>query len=115
MGTTAFEYHVDGYLDIASCQPYDRDVAATTTAGSASVSIQGIVLDESYVGRYIYLEDAWHRILYVRDNGQTIEIDSSMTQAATAITMIAVMNRIELEGDNMSLTSFELEFTPMLR
>lgn len=115
VGTPAFEYHVDGYLDLASCQPYERDVVVTKAEGSATVTVENLDVDTSYVGRYVYLEDAWRRILYVYNDGRTFELDASMTESSTENTMIAVLNRIELEGDNMSLTSLELEYTPMLR
>lgn len=79
------------------------------------MNVHNLTLDSSYVGHYVYLDDAWQRILYVHEDGQSFEIGANAAQSGGLITMIAVMNRITIAGDNLNLSSIELDYTPMLR
>ena len=64
------------------------------------------------VGKYIYLESAWHRITsYI--NATQMAISAAMAKSGTANAPIVTMNEIEIEGG--TLTKLELEFEPRVR
>ena len=114
--TYAFEYHLDGYLSLAPCAPYDRGVHVSYTSGSNEVQVLAQnFLDDSFVGKHVFLDGAWRRIIAVRSDHRTAVINANMTKTAVEITDIVVMNQLTLEGDSLALTDLKIEFTPMVR
>lgn len=115
MGTLAFEYHLDGYIKLVPCIPYERGAVLTLKSGSNEAQVANVYLDSSYEGHYVYLNDKWVKILYVREGGRNIVLSESMTANDTVETMITRMNEIELSGDGLALTNIELNYTPLVR
>ena len=110
----AYEYHNDGYIRLAPCIPYDRDVIVRTAAGSANIAVQGATMTSDYTGRYIWLGGAWRRILTVRDGNNCI-IDTTMTNDAIETTMITVMNTVSISGEGMELSRLTIDYVPQIR
>lgn len=110
----AYEYHDDGYISLAPCIPYDRDVTASYTEGSNVVSLYGICMTEEDIGRYIRLAGEWVRIIYVNDTTEVV-VSKFMGVTATENTMIAAMNEISIEGEDSDLTKLEFDYTPKIR
>lgn len=121
----AFEYHNDGYIRLSPCVPYDRDVIIRTTAGSENVVIQGLTMDEDYVGRYIYIpnDGIWTKIISVY-GGQNCKVDIAPTASGIEATMVAVLNEVSVllrdketgtTGGTAELSRFEIEYAARTR
>lgn len=54
LGTLAFEYHLDGYLHLDPCVPYERSAVLTLTSGSNEAQVANVILGDEYVGHYVY-------------------------------------------------------------
>jgi len=114
--TIAFEYHLDGYISLAPCIPYDRKIYVSYVSGSNEVAVQDMPwLNDEYVGRYIYLNQVWRKILYVRDSGKTLVVNATMNQTADELTDIVVMNEINLSGTSLALTDVQIDYTAYVR
>jgi hypothetical protein len=111
----SFEYHLDGYIKLAPCIPYERGAVLTTKSGSNEAQVANVYLDSSYEGHYVYLNNTWVRIIYVREGGRNIVLSENMSKNETVETMITKMNEIELAGDGLALTNIELTYTPLVR
>ena len=113
-GGYAYEYHNDGYIRLAPCIPYDRNVIVRTTEGSANIVVQGCTLTPDYVGRYIYLEGEWLRILTVRDENNCV-VSWSIPTDNIVTTMITCMNTVSISGTDMELSELTIEYIPRIR
>lgn len=110
----AFDYHDEGYITLAPCVPYDRDALAVYTEGSNVVNIYNIDLTDEYVGRYIYLNGSWMRIISIQGESEVI-VNAMLSASGNEMTMIAVMNEIDVEGDGLELTLLEMDYVARTR
>lgn len=110
----AFEYHEEGYITLAPCVPYCRDISATYTKGSNIVSVLDTRMTDEFVGRYIWINGEWLKIIYVKNEKEAV-VNKNVTASGTDLTMIVVMNEISIDGEGLSLTRFELEYAPCIR
>lgn len=113
-GNYAFSHHNYGYITLAGCGMYRRNVPVKTTSGSNIVTSQYDFIKGMDAGKYIWLSDKWHKILYVTDNSHII-IDETMSETTLQAAMITQMNEIYVTGPNASLTQFEIDYTPLIR
>lgn len=115
--TPAFEYHLDGFLNLEPCIPYYRNVFTSTKADSAEIAFQLFKPTKEIVGLYIFLEGAWRRIIAVNENHRTAQIDApnGLSASAASMTMIAQLNLIRISGEDLDLSDLKFEYTPLLR
>ena len=73
----AFEFHNDGYIHLASCVPYQRDMVVVWATGSKNITTSNGKFRKRDVGSYIYLGGYWRKIAQVAETGATL------TQAIT--------------------------------
>ena len=111
---TAFAYHNDGYITLASCVPYARDVDVSWTNGSNTITSQGKFL-KMYENNYVYIGDKWMKILKVYGANSAV-VDSNVTaETGSAQTVITRMNEIYITGEGAELTLLQFDYTPMTR
>lgn len=109
----AFELHDMGYITLAPCLPYWRDVAASYKAGSNVITLHAFY-GEDIVGRHIRLNGEWLKIIAERSGGEYI-VSKNLPKAGMENTMITTMNEISVQGTDLSLTMLEIEYTPRTR
>lgn len=108
----AFVFHDEGYITLAPCTPFIRSFPVAYTAGSSIVTSLD-TFQPSMVGQFIYL-DGWKRIRQI-NNEHTAVISAAMPESGTAETPVVTMNEIEISGENIDLTAFEISYTPRVR
>lgn len=110
----AFEYHDLGYITLSPCTPYQRNITISYTSGSNVISNQVGLFTGNWGGRYLRLDGNWVRIIRVQDPWHAV-INIQMKNTGAESTMAATMNQISIEGNNVELTKFELDYTPRVR
>ena len=106
-----YAYHDKGFIRLDPCAAID--VSASWSASSNIINLHGKTTSASWAGRYIYVGGAWKKITAVPSDS-TLQVESTMSSAGSAMTKIAVMNRITLTGTNVTLTTFTLDYTPLM-
>lgn len=112
--TIAFEFHGDGYIRLVPCGMLYMDVLASYLEGSNLVSIQNYDVHDSFVGKYIFLNNSWMEITSIIDE-HTLTISSSMSQSGQEETKIATMNKITISGEQVSLSKLEIDYVPQIQ
>ena len=108
----AFAFHDEGYITLAPCTPFVRSFPVTFTVGSNIVTSLD-TFQPSMVGQFIYL-DGWKRIGQINDV-HTAVLSERMAASGTTETPVVTMNEIEISGEGMDLTTFEITYTPRVR
>ena len=108
----AFAFHDEGYITLAPCTPFVRSFPITYTAGSNIVTSLD-TFQPGMVGQFIHL-DGWKRIRQIND-AHTAVLSERMAASGTAETPVVTMNEIEISGESIDLTSFEISYTPRVR
>lgn len=110
-----YQYHDDGYIQLAPCMPYKKSVTIGYSTGSRIITSSEGIFQEDMVGQYVYLNGAWRYIGRV-DSETQAQINVDMTATGSEETAIVTMNRITLTGDStFSLSKLEIEYTPYVR
>lgn len=105
----AFAFHDEGYISLAPCTPFARDVAVSYTKGSNAITSDGMFRPHMK-GQYLYLNE-WLKIIHVTD-ANTALIAKQMSTAGNQRTPIVTMNEIEVDASTAALTRFEMLYTP---
>ena len=108
----AFAFHDEGYITLAPCTPFVRSFPITYTAGSNIVTSLD-TFQPTMAGQFICM-DGWKRIQQI-NNEHTAVISASMSESGTAETPVVTMNEIEISGESIDLTAFEISYTPRVR
>ena len=103
--------HDKGFIRLEPCQAVN--VIAGWTSGSDVVSLHGTTTDAGWVGRYIYVDGGWKKIISVPSTS-TVQVASAVSSTSRQPTKIAVMNRITITGTSITLTTFTFDYTPLL-
>lgn len=111
--TAAFEYHDLGYIRLAPCIPYERDVMVNYTSGKNEITFSTHFPVEENVGQYIYVGGEWLRITSVNKNKATV--NKNLAVSGFEETMIATLNEIVVEGNGLALTTLEIDYEPRIR
>lgn len=111
--TLDYSYHDYGYITIAPCSQYVRNVDIQTTANSAVITSEAGAFAPWMVGMYVYVASGWHRITAV-SSATSATIDQTMNSASAVTTDIVVMNRITVGGTG-TLTKLEMTCVPAAR
>ena len=97
-GDLKFMYHDYGFITLAPGLPIKRDLEVTKTAGVPRITGDKL-FSESDLGKYIYIEEAWHKIVSVSDEN-AINIDADLTQSGTEAATIVAMNEMSVTVSN---------------
>lgn len=109
----AFEYHDYGFIRLAPCTPYERDVAVSYVAGTNLIEFMLHDLTEHNVGQYVRLNGEWVKIISV--NGRSAVINKRMNVTGAEYTMLATMNEISVECEGANLTKLVIDYVPKVR
>lgn len=114
-GNYAYSYHNYGYITLAGCGQFRRDIFVQINSGSAVVRADDAVFYKDIdVGKYMYVDGAWHKIIYVQDGSHAVLNEAlSITKSTTA--MIAQMNEFYITGENVTLDTLTVEYVPLIR
>ena len=110
---SAFEYHDLGYIRLAPCTPYEREVVASYVSGLNMITFPMYETTEENVGQYIRLDGEWLRIISV--SGKTAIVNKFLKKTSVENTMITTMNEISVEGEGAELTLLKMEYEPRIR
>lgn len=105
----AFVFHDEGYIALAPCTPFVRDITVSYEAGSNIITSAGMFRPHMK-GQYLYLNE-WLKIIHVTD-ASTALIAKQMSVAGNQHTPVVTMNEIEVDASTAALTLFELLYTP---
>lgn len=108
-----FEYHDEGYITLESCGFVYDEAVATYSKTSKIVSFQDRELDNSYIGKYIRIAGAWHKIMTVNKTSATLDKEPATSGVDTV--SFVTMNQITITGENVNLTRLEIEYTPKVQ
>lgn len=108
----AFAMHDEGYIELAPCTPFVRSAQIRHTAGSNEITSDG-GFAEHMEGQFLYL-DGWKKIRRVTD-ANTAVLSANADSNGVTDTPIVTMNELELSGDNVALSRFEIEYVPRVR
>lgn len=110
----AFSYHNDGYIHLASCVPYHRDVPISWTKNSTAVTSDGKFRKRDE-GSYIRLGNNWLKIAKVNNDNQAVMSLQITENTGSGNVFMGKMNEIYIEGTNASLTELKFDYTPRVR
>lgn len=109
--TLMFEYHDYGFIDLKPSGLLYDEVLVAYTAGSNTVTVYNKELEQSHVGKYMYLGGKWMRIIAVTEGG--VVLNGNMETGGEEATTIVIMNQLAIEG-NATLTKLEIDYTPLV-
>ena len=93
---------------------YSPTYFAYESIASNVISVSQDLFKDDHVGCYIWVNDKWHRILYVNSPTEIV-IDENVFVLSGEKCMLSSLNHIVISGDNINLSKLEIEYTPMLR
>lgn len=108
-----YDFHDYGYIVIAPCAQFERNITVYCTASSTAVYNDEGRFADWMKGMYIYIGSAWREITAVVSPTE-ITVDSTISSAETLTTDIVVMNKITITGE-ATLSRLEMTCTPRTR
>ena len=103
-------YHDYGCINLAPGYPVTRNIVVSEIDGD-TVTVANSVY-ETDIGKYIYLNSTWQKILDVVDE-HTLTIASDNLQDAVQTTVIATMNELVITPvQSMSITRLKFNYKP---
>lgn len=108
----AFPFHDEGYITLAPCTPFVRSLRVNYTANSNIITSDGGFLPHME-GQFVYL-GGWKKIRLVSSGNRAV-ISEIMAGSGSVETPVVTMNEIEVSGENLSLTKFDIKYTPRVR
>ncbi len=116
LGEPRWSCHSDGYIRLAPNLDYYRDIEVGATEGSNAISIYYYPgINETFVGKYVYLQNNWYKIISVSDDGSSAVLNGNVPEGRIETTDIVPMNELTLEGDGLQLTNFTVEYKAYVR
>ena len=107
-----FAMHDEGYIELAPCTPFERNIAISHTENSNIVTSEGVFLPHME-GQFLYL-DGWKKIRQITDTHSAILSDKAASSGTTFVPIVT-MNEIEISGENLALTTLKVDYTPRVR
>lgn len=89
-----------------------RTLRVNYSSGSNIITSDGGFLPHME-GQFVYL-DGWKKIKLVNNENKAV-ISETMAESSTAETPVVTMNEIEISGENLALTHFEIDYIPRVR
>lgn len=109
----AFYYHDFGYIQLAPCTPFIREVKVAHTAGSKKIVSAGLFLPHM-VGQFLLIGGAWHQIHRIQDEN-TAHTTQNIAVTGSTSTPVVTMNEMVLAGGGIDLTRFEIAHCARIR
>ncbi len=106
----AFHYHDLGYIMLAPCLPFVREMRVAHEKDSPIITSEGMFAPHM-AGQFVFLDGVWRKIHRVEDADNAVLLESALT-AGTTVTPVVTMNEIWLRGDGVSLDKLQVEYTP---
>lgn len=113
-GELEFEWHDLGFIHLAPCIPYRRNVFVNYSSGSNTITSNSL-FQKKDIGRYIYVYNGWKKIQAVSNDLCTATVNGSVSASGRGLCMIACMNEIAITGNNVNLTTFSIDYLPRVR
>lgn len=111
----AFEYSDEGYVNLEPCGfIYDEAIFHYTKNQNTMSIVDDRVLDNSHIGKYVYLAGGWHRIIGFTNAG-TIAINDTFASSGVESSRIVTMNNIHIRGTGLTLNKLEIDYTPRVQ
>ena len=112
----AFAYHDKGYISLYPSLFFEDGVNVSYASGGNTVTFGAYTATEAILGKYIYAGGEWRKILSVNTGANTASVTGSFAASANnEIAVITDINEITIEGENMTLTKLEIDYTPKVR
>ena len=108
----AFEYHDAGYVSLAPGGFLYDSMMVTYLKGNNTLTVNRDEASASYVGKHIYIEGKWARILHV--NGSEMVISENMLASGVSMVTPVTMNTIDIRG-NATLDRLEIDWNPLVK
>ena len=109
-----FEYHNEGYMTLASYLPRANNVDASYTSGSATVTCHSYYVSENIIGQYILLDGAWHKIVSIDEENNTLDVADTLSDSGAEYTKIVTMNEISITGTTVNLNKLVIDYFPVI-
>lgn len=109
-----FEAHDEGYIRLAPCVPYQRDVLITFSSGSNKITFSQGAITEDNIGQYLLLENEWYRIIAVTDD-ETAVLNKNLIKSGADVVLVATMNEITITADGATFTTLDIDYVPKTR
>lgn len=87
----AFKYHERGFLELEPSYPAERDLYVNYLGGNF-IEVKNM-LTKNLTGKYIFVKDAWHKIVDQPDK-HSIIVDEHITDTGSERTMVILANEI---------------------
>lgn len=108
----AFHYHDLGYIQLAPCTPFVRNMMIRHEAGSKRIETDGVFMPHM-AGQFIRLDNLWRKIHRVQDAHTAHLVLDAPTSGETDTPMVT-MNEIWLRGDGVDLSRFQVVYIPQM-
>jgi len=109
----SYSYHNDGYISLAPCIPFDRDIEISYSNGMNLITSINGEFRSIHNRHYVNLAGKWYKILHVQDN-RAATIDRNCEDSGLEKADIVVMNELYIEGSG-TLTKFQCSYSPRIR
>lgn len=107
--TPAFLYHDSGFIELEPAYPAVRNIYVEDCTDDVITLYNTLYTDAT--GLYIYINNAWHKIIEQIDN-KTLRLEHSVTVVSER-TMITKMNELEIiPDDTMDLSRLSFSYKP---
>lgn len=108
----AFLYHDYGFITLEPSYPIARDVHAVYISGSATIDCSNIVIDRDIIGKHIFANGQWRKIVDVTSDGKIV-VDSPISTSGEEETVIVLMNEMIVEAESiMDLSRLNFVYNP---
>ena len=109
----AFMYHDYGFIDLAPSYPIFRDLYVSYEANSPIVLVSSTPLGDDVIGKYIHINDVWHKIVDYDDKDGKMTIDAAIEKAGAEHTDVVRMNEIDIKlGAGANLAKLKFIYKP---
>lgn len=109
----AFSRHGEGFIVLEPYMAFDDKATVKYTAGSTSAEILYTTTPENLVGKYLYIDGAWNKVLSVTDEG-VATMQNAAAHDGIAEAKAVTMNEITITGDSVTLTRLEAHSFPII-
>ena len=110
----AFEYHNDGFIRLAPYYPDIQNLKVSYSSSSTTLTVVDTTADKSWIGKFVRIGNEWIKISFVSDQGVVTLSKTPAASGTNVITRLAVLNDITISGDELTLSTFTFDYTPVL-
>lgn len=108
----SFLYHDYGFIELEPSFPIERNVHVQCSANSNEVKLLYTDFGDDFVGKYMYLENGWHKITSSTMDG-IITVDEPLVSDGNYDVNIVTMNKLHIElNAGAELTKLDFIYRP---